>query len=623
MNRIITGNKLKTIMAVTACAFMLLFGSAGAASAKTTRVSPNGYFTDTVANKYTGLYYTHSSVFEGCDILTGVDVSRHNGTINWDQVKADGVDFAILRIGYSRLNTDLPTKPTKKKPGPLRMVKDENYDKNLAGAQRVGMPIGIYYFAQSVTVQEAEQEADYVLSLLNGMKVDLPVVFDSEMTPGGRLAKVNPNKAEYTKIAKAFCEKIKAAGYTPMVYSSYYGWRGNYDAAELEDLYGIWLARYNTNTFYDGRYDIWQFTSTGKVAGIPGSVDMNFLYQKKEESLVSNPVDETKRVANVKAQTLSASSVGLTFSGINGAAGYEISRSESYDGPFEAVATTDTTSYTDTGLASGTEYYYRVAAKFNADGTAVTGPASASARGVTKKTTKTVITLTLASNLRKHAGSNHPSLGFVADGTKLTVIAKTKNIDGITWYRVKADINGTPTTGYVSRRCSTVSVGTVKNVKQKGSKKSTSVSLKWDAAAGADAYEIWYAESSAGKYTLAGQVSGKTSFTHKKLKKYTEYYYKVRAVCHVDDKVYTGNYSSKVLLSTKNVKYKYKTTGAVAMRSAAGTSYKKLCVVPGKTKVTVYYQTKDKAGTVWYHVKAKVKGKSYNGYISTKYLKKA
>ena len=579
----------------------------------------DGYF-QTSEDPYTGLVYSHSEMFNGCDILHGVDVSRHNGVVNWEKVKAAGIDFVILRIGYSRLNTDI--KISKTNPGPLRLTKDENYDMNLSGVRNAGLPLGIYYFSQAVTTKEAKKEAAYVLELLDGMKLDLPVVFDSEMTPGGRLAKVNPGKTEYNKIAKAFCEKIKAAGYTPMVYSSYYGMKENYNAAELETLYAIWLARYNINTFYDGKYMIWQYSSSGKVDGIPGSVDMNFYYRSKSKGPLTELADETKRVKSLHVKQESSASLSMNFSAVEGATAYDVERSECIDGPFTVITTVTGTSYTDKKLESGKEYYYRIRSKYPSGNKTKTGPASPVGAACTKRTQTTKIRMNQAANLRASAGVNHASYGIVPEGRTLTVIAKTKNVDNLTWYKVKTEVGGETVTGYVSARCSDIKLGKVKTVKIK-SRKSRSITLSWSAVAGADGYEIRCSDSPNGTYEKVGETTGgKTVFKHAVLERYTEYYYRIYPLCHVDENTNYGKRSSTAVLGTSGVKSKFVSTGALTVRQYAGTKYRKVCTIPAKTKMVVYYRTKDKAGSTWYHVKLKYMGKAYEGYVNAAFVRK-
>ncbi len=589
-------------------------GTAGAISA--------GTFTDTVKNKYTGKYYTHSDAFRDCDILNGIDISRHNGKVNWNKVKADGIDFTMLRIGYSRLNTDLSPKISKASPGPLRLNKDENFDINLAGVQAAGLPKGVYYFSQAVTVKEAEQEAEYVLQLLNGLKLDLPVVFDSEMTPGGRLALVHPGKAAYTNIAKAFCEKIKAAGYTPMVYTGYYSMKDHYNASVLENLCDLWFARYNTNTYYSGKYLIWQYASDGKVDGCSTSVDMNFYYRPKSSESFFQSEDESKRVSGLSVKQESASSLSLAFNAVASASEYSIERSGSAEGPFYKVAKVSGTSYTDTGLKAGKEYYYRVKAYYSEDGKKMAGPASAVAYSATKRSgTKTIRVNQQVAHIRTQAGVSHDSLGYVQAGTKLRVYAETENNEGLTWYKVRPTINGSKVTGYISAKCADIVLGKVKTVRLKKNA-SRSLTISWSAASGADGYEIWTSDAPNGTYKKAGEVSGTCSFRQKGLAKYTEYYYKIRAICRVDSSVSYGKYSPIGVFGTKKTKAKYTASGASALRLYAGTRYKKLCVIPSGTAMTMYYRTKDKAGTTWYHVAVKVKGKTYKGYVSSKYLRR-
>ena len=202
----------------------------------------------------------------------GIDVSSYQGDIDWDAVAADNIDYAMVRVGYrgygnGTLNTD------------------KNYAQNIRGAMNAGLETGVYFFAQAITVEEAIEEADYVINLLDGLDINGPVAYDWEMHDATyRVYGTAPEMA--TACAVAFCERIKAAGYTPMVYAGTYVSYVKYDQGALAD-YLSWYPEYKSakseklcpSLIY--HMDYWQFSSICTVAGISGRVDMNIQFIRR------------------------------------------------------------------------------------------------------------------------------------------------------------------------------------------------------------------------------------------------------------------------------------------------------------------------------------------------------
>lgn len=217
-----------------------------------------------------GLVYTHAT-HPTHSVLHGVDVSSYQKNIDWKAAYADGVEYAIIRVGYRGYGAD----------GTL--VADSYYQTNLDNAAAAGVKTGVYIYSQAITEEEAIEEANFVLTRLNGRALSLPVVLDFEYASvggrnGGRLYNANLTQQQATDICLAFCRTVANAGYTPMVYAnksmltdSLYEW-------QISAQYPIWLAHYTQNTSYTGPFDFWQYTSVGTVDGIPGSVDCNFWY---------------------------------------------------------------------------------------------------------------------------------------------------------------------------------------------------------------------------------------------------------------------------------------------------------------------------------------------------------
>ena len=216
-------------------------------------------------------------------MIRGIDVSYYQTITDWNKVKASGVEFVIIRVGYRGYG----------KEGTL--VEDNQFRRNIEGAKAAGLKVGAYFFSQALNEKEAREEAAFMLDILEGYSLDYPVAYDMEnFNKEFRTYKLWGNKTQITKNAVAFCEVVKEAGYTPMVY---YGSGNlvNFDADLLSSKYKIWFARYPNYTpvdeipdkmklNYDGHYDMWQFASDGRVPGITGNVDLNVYYTNRAVS---------------------------------------------------------------------------------------------------------------------------------------------------------------------------------------------------------------------------------------------------------------------------------------------------------------------------------------------------
>ena len=192
----------------------------------------------------------------------GIDVSQYQGNIDWNKVKNDGVEFAIIRVGYRGYSNG-------------KLVEDPKFKQNIQGAAAAGIPVGVYFFSQAVNVAEAREEANFVYNLIKNYKITYPVVFDAEFSagnPNGRADKLS--KSTRTLVVNTFCSELKNKGYTPMLYTGIYFLRDNLEASLLSG-YQLWLARYNSTLGYNGSYRCWQYSDAGKVNGISGNVDMN------------------------------------------------------------------------------------------------------------------------------------------------------------------------------------------------------------------------------------------------------------------------------------------------------------------------------------------------------------
>ncbi|MCI8899333.1 MAG: hypothetical protein HFH76_01715 [Lachnospiraceae bacterium] len=196
-------------------------------------------------------------------VKLGIDVSKWNGEIDWEVVKAEGVDFAIIRCGYRGSSSGW-------------LLEDPYFYKNLTGAKKAGIKVGLYFFTQATNLVEAVEEASMVVSLLGDTEIEYPVFIDTEGAGGnGRADNLDPGTR--TAVVNAFCQTIQNAGLDAGVYSGRNWFYNNLIVDEMEAP-NVWLAEYRQTPLYEGRYDMWQYTSSGSVAGIEGRVDLNISY---------------------------------------------------------------------------------------------------------------------------------------------------------------------------------------------------------------------------------------------------------------------------------------------------------------------------------------------------------
>ena len=265
-------------------------------------IAGDGYYK--IRSKLTGLYLdvygngtgngTNVGVYEENDSTAqmfrlntilkrkGIDVSHHNGEINWKQVKQSGqVDYAIIRAGYRGYRSGT-------------IVKDLQFENNIRGIKENRIDIGLYFFTQAINIQEAIEEANYVIDLVrkNNIYLRYPIYIDSEYT---EVSSYNPGRADgldketRTAVCKAFCDTIRNAGYIPGIYASKNWFYNNLEISQLGS-YDIWVAHYtgdvNRQTDYKYKYDMWQYTSSGSISGVYGPVqngvarvDLNLCYK--------------------------------------------------------------------------------------------------------------------------------------------------------------------------------------------------------------------------------------------------------------------------------------------------------------------------------------------------------
>ena len=197
-------------------------------------------------------------------ICKGIDVSYHNGTIDWKRVKQSEVEYAIIRCGYGTNDKNQD---------------DKKWEENVKGCIDNNIPYGVYLYSYADTVEKASSEADHAIRLLQGKKFKYPVYYDLEE----EAIRKKLSKTEIANIAKTFCNKLSAKGYTVGIYANK-DWFTNYLTDSCFNNWTKWVAQYNTVCNYQGKYDMWQCSCTGKIPGISTNVDLNYSYSPFENS---------------------------------------------------------------------------------------------------------------------------------------------------------------------------------------------------------------------------------------------------------------------------------------------------------------------------------------------------
>lgn len=233
-------------------------------------INGNVYYFDKNHNKVTGdqiiqgikYHFTSDGILAmNNNGVLGIDVSKWNGSIDWNAVKNSGISFVIIRCGYRGSSTGV-------------LVEDPTFRRNIQGASAAGLKVGVYFFTQAINEVEAVEEASMVISLIKGYGISYPVFIDTEQA-NGRADGLS--RAARTAVCRAFCETIRNAGYSAGVYASKSWYNDNLNYGSLSG-YRIWLAQYRSEPTFGNRYDMWQYTDKGTVNGISGNVDMNISY---------------------------------------------------------------------------------------------------------------------------------------------------------------------------------------------------------------------------------------------------------------------------------------------------------------------------------------------------------
>lgn len=228
---------------------------------KQNNLDNNGFLRDPLTG-----YMSYIKADGTSDSHMGIDVSTFQKEIDWQQVKDSGIEFAIIRCGFRGYGSE------------GKLVEDSMFRTHIEGALNVGLEVGIYFFTQAVTPEEAAEEAEYVLSLIEGYNISGPIVIDVEAVSAKARTDALTGE-QITDNVVAFCERIKKAGRTPMIYSGLKYFIKIMNVEKLEP-YAKWYAYYNDPLYFPYEIAIWQYSMTGTVPGISGDVDLDIIFEK-------------------------------------------------------------------------------------------------------------------------------------------------------------------------------------------------------------------------------------------------------------------------------------------------------------------------------------------------------
>ena len=489
---------------------------------------------------------THQNRFNGVSKVYGIDVSYYQGNIDWKKVKNSGVEFVIIRVGYRGYGSS----------GTL--VEDPKFKTYLDGATKAGLKVGVYFYTQAITTAEAQEEAKFVLDRIKGYSLQMPVYYDIESVDydTGRLDSAGLSKAQKTALCTAFCDTIIKSGYSAGVYANY-TWLNYYiDGAGLGKKYPIWLAHYTSNTNYDQRMDMWQYSGSGTVSGISAYTDVNVWYSGKLPLYVSDLIS----VGNTSTSNTFA------WNGAPDATGYEVYQGTSpSDTSKKKIGDTKNTYFTNSNKSTGTMYKYMVRAYSDASGKRVYGdysevfttctlPANISKISASARGTSVTISWDKVSKATDYIVEHYVNGVWEQVGTTSSLSYKVNGItqNGVNMFRVKARRNYSGVYyngGYTYVNAEVTDIPSAVTGIRSTSNTSTSNTITWNASTKAEGYEVYQWIGTNDSYKLIGTTTS-TKFTNSKKSSGTMYRYKVRAYNTVDGQRIEGAYSSELTTCT-------------------------------------------------------------------------
>lgn len=600
--------------------------------------------------------YYHDSVYEECEILNGIDVSWWQGggkgsttsKINWKKMHAAGADFAFVRAA-SRDTAD------------GSIYEDTTASAHINGAQANKMNVGLYIFSQAVNSNEAVEEADYVLNLIDqyDWDIDMPIIIDREagrMTK--RLTNAKLSKAKETAVVQAFADEITSAGYKAGVYASYSWYKDKMNADDLEDC-AIWIARYNNMTTSNAKsgtpyadvlcdYEFWQYSSQKPSAstGYTSNLDVDFWY--KDTNVTTENLTMSKNTANT---------ITLAWDDADDADAYRVYRYNEDTKKYAYVATVNDTTYTDTNRNAGTAYSYKVRCMWTIGGSNYFGTYSSVLQAATLPAQVTNVNVD---------GQSATSISLAwdeaegADGYRIS--RYDSDADAFEEVAVVgADVTHYEVTGLASAReyrfeiCASKTIGEntywgADSEEAAGMTKpdkvaalnvdayeSTAIDLSWKKVARASGYQLYRLNEETGKYVRIATIKGgsNVTYTDSSLVAAKTYSYKVRAYKSYNGTSYYGRFSAvkvqvtkpqkvqKVKLTTKasSITIKWNKSANVTgyevyRRNTKTKKYEKIATVKGESKVSYTDKKRKKGVTYSYKVRAYKSHEGTNYYGS-------
>lgn len=553
----------------------------------------------TTESDYTDVTYNHRSELKGRTLFKGIDVSWWQGvkpdgtggrgstisSLDWEKIHDAGIDFTIVRVA-SRDTAD------------GSIYEDTCADSHIQGALENDINVGLYIFSQALNKKEAQEEARYVLKLIDkyDWDISMPIVMDREAGSYKRLTAGKLTKAQETSICNAFSDVISEAGYTPMIYASAY-WMVHYmDTQSLKNNgCKIWLARYNdatdtpvSNLTYEQLaqidYDYWQYSATGRVNGYSGNLDLDFWY-----------LDTSAKPEELEMSENSANSITMNWDGQSDVHSYRLYRYDEETGKFKKVLDTTDWGCTDVKLNPGETYQYKLRAYWTVGGvdyfgkysdvlTAVTAPDKVSEIRTDDATGKTISLswdeVYSADGYRIYQYDEDEErfvkLADIKDGSTSYVVEGLKKTATLYGFRVKAYrlFEGTKYWGKQSAQYWAMTApAQIQNLSAEPLSAYT-MKLSWKKAGRASGYQICRLNKETGEFeTIAILDDNKiVSYTDSGLIGATEYSYQVRALLNYEDGEYCGAFSRTASSTTlpaivKNVKATGK-SGAVTLKWA-------------------------------------------------------
>lgn len=558
------------------------------------------YGSSTTVNPFTGKTYTHQDVFDGKTILHGIDVSQWNRTIDWAKVKAAGIDYAFIRVGYrgygkaGTLQYPYTDDDGKYKYG----TKDPYYEQNMQGAIAAGVKVGIYIFSQAITEKEAQEEAKYILDHIGNYAITMPLIMDyeyaSDASDGGRIKTANLSKEEATKICMAFCKTIADAGYTPMVYANKNMLELHLDAPTISAKYPIWLANYTENTTYAGTFQFWQYSSDGKVDGIEGRTDMNYYYATPGDNYAPNieniatatiaPIPDQAYTGNAVTPALTITSNGKVLTpNVNYTLSYKNNKN---------LGTATVTIIGKTGFKGTKTTTFRIIPKMVS-------------KFRVKKQAETSITLSWSK--MSDATGYEIFRSTAANGSYQKIATIKKNS---TKSYTDTDLSSGQCYYYKIRCYKKVAKTTHYGIITPAKEAITKISYTRNAVV-TKAINLYSEPFTGASIVQPLAVGNKFSITYYTKDATGAGWYRVSS------KKATGFIPSSAVKVEKLGKI---TTSDVNLRKSPSTSSKVVTQMKKNTKVTIE-KTKIKKGLLWYKVTFKQKKKTYKGWVASPYMK--